>query len=1173
MKWHRHFLLVAFVSALGSTDLAAQSLRFFAKPFDVKEGDAVIFTYLEGDSDIAYADIKAWKWDFDGNVSDVNNPNDPGWDVKRTVNPAAGVTADQITTSWSSAVFNANAGTGTTLYRQYTPKLQITRQDDMVFTVTGITEDVVGLDGAVDPFFTVRKPGAEDGLISVSFSANPRLARAQGGALPKTDAVRIYAEVSFKPGVTGAVTGYEWDVNWTGADTADPDLPGFPFAPEAQFTNSDSCVIPVDPAVPLGFYYPSPMGGRDKYSVALKVNYDLTIDGVTTSLTKTILKRDFIVVEDVPAALNMGRAYRQGFPERYGWDDIVLTYRAADGGGSTYVYFNLLEDAFFAQQQALAGDVNDPVARKFMAESVNELSQGQSMRGFQEMINALRMRYPRITGTEDPEERLPPPAGAREEAAGLERAALDFQQPIQYAAFAVRAYGASILRAGPPSGTLPPYPMFPNYITYDDSTLSGTPIPVKNEYWQVATAAGGMAQARGEKAKLLWRLSAQDETALAEAKEDCKVTATQAYLNMALLSTGQTAAEFVRNEGNNLLANVRIATDLFDKINDGINPLGNDGSYIPNESFAAIYQDAQEAIADAREAEALARSETRTFDRNQADLRNELLAQRNQYITPLKLLTGIDPAQYNNLATVGDQNDFKNAFSSRLNNLLQNYPNADPAGLGQFGAQVAAILDAQLAVQDQVIALNNLYERIKISRWANTEIDVANNQATAKLKAHDIARGYANGISLNVGYSTNQGAFAGVSINTGAIISGYLNASDRDVQRLQQAQIADIQLEAEIRKELLNVAKLSIAIRRAGNQLTQARLGLDSLRAQMDRLIEDLAHTRATAADLYFQDPSFRVFASQTERRAAAELEFSIDRLYRLAKTLEYEWTEAYQNPVLIPAASFEPPALESTLFDKFTRLDSLFVVRSADEAKDYLDALKAWDSKLRRVTGVSVRGPNNSAPLDAVPISLREDVFGYRPDPANGYSLADSIADFRNLLETLRQENYYNVLNPSMEIRFPLGIEDNSYFPATGSRWNMRVHGIGADIYAESGFSDFQVAEIDLIESGMVTLRRYWASLPQADDLMKLTQNVDNIDRTVFATAFSAKINGATANRPPDQFLSLGLKGRPVAATEWILRINTENPANRNIDFTRIKDIVLKFSYVYGNPPEFPGF
>jgi hypothetical protein len=60
---------------------------------------------------------------------------------------------------------------------------------------------------------------------------------------------------------------------------------------------------------------------------------------------------------------------------------------------------------------------------------------------------------------------------------------------------------------------------------------------------------------------------------------------------------------------------------------------------------------------------------------------------------------------------------------------------------------------------------------------------------------------------------------------------------------------------------------------------------------------------------------------------------------------------------------------------------------------------------------------------------------------------------------------------------------------------------------------------------------------------------------------------------RPPAEFEVLGLSGRPVAATDWILRIDTTKPSNRRIDFTKLKDIVIRFTYTYGNPPEFPNF
>ena len=72
---------------------------------------------------------------------------------------------------------------------------------------------------------------------------------------------------------------------------------------------------------------------------------------------------------------------------------------------------------------------------------------------------------------------------------------------------------------------------------------------------------------------------------------------------------------------------------------------------------------------------------------------------------------------------------------------------------------------------------------------------------------------------------------------------------------------------------------------------------------------------------------------------------------------------------------------------------------------------------------------------------------------------------------------------------------------------------------------------------------------------------------------AFPARINGATGGRPLTEFDNLGLANRPIAATNWILRINTDGTTNQQIDFSKIKDIVIRFTYTFGNPPEFPNF
>ncbi|MBL9145367.1 MAG: hypothetical protein JNM99_16940 [Verrucomicrobiaceae bacterium] len=1144
------FSLAAVLLGIAAGEARAQSLRFFARPAEVFEGDAVVFTYR---TDLAsylttpggivpLSQVVSWKWDFNG---------DGLWDEEKTAGEIDGLTGIEtkvtdITTTWYATLDPAGPSVQT-----LTPKLQVTYQPvsgpAVTITQTGVTENVIGPDdGQPDPTFFVKDRSVGNADVTVNFSVNPRLANAAD--VSASNPIRLYSIVRAADKKTLVSTSYTWTVTKQGGGST------------TTYTTANPTL------------YGLPDGAYDvTLSAAYTVSY-LNAQGnsATSSGTLAETKKDVFRIVTVESSLQKGRAYRRGFPDTYGWEDIMEAYQATGPGNNRYVYFNHFEDAFYTQQGLMqtVPEIADPAKRQTMAEIVNEMLQGQLLIANQRLIEALRIRYPSLAADVDPAtDRLNPPAGTRSETAAIDTALLDYQLPIYYAGLAIQLYGTDILRNKAPEGA-EPYPQFPQYLTFIDPTLSQTPIPIKNEYWQLSTAFGQECLGRVEKAKKLYRLSAQDSTAKEEAKTEAKNAGLHSYLGMALLASGQSEQNYQMNEGNNLLAHQKNARDLFERINAGINPLGNDGSFIPNESFAAVYQDATEAVADAREAEINARQETRTYEHYQAELRNEHLSQRTNYLTPLKNLTSIDPALYNDLKTVDDQRDYRAVVQSRLEALLKDYPNADARILGELGSNVISVLDAGQGVEAARNDLINLYRRIDLAKWANTEVTNITQSATNKLLAVDVMQGVAAAMLHDVK------GFANTVMNwVGSTIQTLANQAQRVIQTSQTLSINNVQLEKEIRGTLLEAGNLGIAVDRANNNLSQAQLALDNKLAYMDRLIEDLSHTRDTAADLYFQDPSFRVVVSQAMRRAESEMDFAIDRLYRLAKTLQYEWTEAYQNPLIIPVNSQEPASLENPLFDKFTQVDSLFFIRTADEAKDYLDALKAWDSKLRRINVVSVRGPNHSGPISAEPISMRETILNLTPDATRGYTLENSIRDFRNYLETRRKANFYNVNNPSLEIPFATTIEDNRFFPATGSRWNMRVNSVAVDIYAESGFSNKQVAEIDLIQSGIVSLRRYWASPPTADDVTRLTFNVDNINRTAFAVAFPARINGATGGRPLTEFDNLGLADRPIAATNWILRINTDGTTNQQIDFSKIKDIVIRFTYTFGNPPEFPNF
>jgi len=374
---------------------------------------------------------------------------------------------------------------------------------------------------------------------------------------------------------------------------------------------------------------------------------------------------------------------------------------------------------------------------------------------------------------------------------------------------------------------------------------------------------------------------------------------------------------------------------------------------------------------------------------------------------------------------------------------------------------------------------------------------------------------------------------------------------------------------------MLNIAKFNTQIAQSKILLAQEQNRLQTLVGQMDRLIEDLAHTRATASELYFMDPSYRLFMTQTQRRAEAKLEYAVDKLYRLAKTLEWEWTEKYQNPVTIPSACLGPASLENTLFDKLGFLEDVFGVRTADEARDYLDALKAWDSKLRRCNVASVRGPNHQGPFTAMPISLRQQIPGYPYTGTNPpYTPEESLKAFRDFLENSPEANPYNPTFPNVAFEFSTTIEDTRFFPIMGGQWNMRIHSIAVDIYSERGFNGYPTCDVQLIQAGNVSFRTFFARPPSEHDTTQFAFNSrDRPEPSIFNITVPCRINDGTGGRPSSEFDSLGLRGRPVAASQWKMVFDTSNPYNGKLDSSRIKDIYIRFTYTYGNPEEFPGF
>jgi len=67
-------------------------------------------------------------------------------------------------------------------------------------------------------------------------------------------------------------------------------------------------------------------------------------------------------------------------------------------------------------------------------------------------------------------------------------------------------------------------------------------------------------------------------------------------------------------------------------------------------------------------------------------------------------------------------------------------------------------------------------------------------------------------------------------------------------------------------------------------------------------------------------------------------------------------------------------------------------------------------------------------------PISVREQILGFKTTGPTAVTLDQSVQQFRAYLQLHRVTNYWNQLNPSLQFQFSTTIADNSMFPATGS-------------------------------------------------------------------------------------------------------------------------------------------
>ncbi|MCA9431372.1 MAG: hypothetical protein KC940_12750 [Candidatus Omnitrophica bacterium] len=859
-----------------------------------------------------------------------------------------------------------------------------------------------------------------------------------------------------------------------------------------------------------------------------------------------------------------------------------------------------------------------------IANSVNEVFQGQIVEGNQYLLDALRMRYPRIDNfdPENPPERLPPPQGSvRQETEELDRAIEAFGIGYRTAlGVLTKPDGEIFLRT---DDVL--YEGFPQFTgvfrPFEGSANQQDIYPIQVEMSHFARCADRAAQASVEKAKKLFNLSSRptDPNAKEDAIAELKRGAHHSYILAAAMGAIQTEEQYQQNGSDKQIAHTGLARQLYTRIKSGLTPFGNSDNFIPNGSISNFINRAKSDITEARDAEILARQEQRNFDLDSLTQRSELLSQRDAFLSPLTLLTNLDPRSdldldndgstgerepvgmdidgdgnlgeyesFDQLGSVRGRELYRRIVQDRVDALLDTdyVPGQTTSNVGQLGTRVLAAKDAQFAGLQAFNNLKNIPERIAIEQERVGQVINITIQGAATIGALQVAESIASSYQVQTGAEGGLPTFT-TSFNPLAGVAGALRAAQTMISAVQDANINLTNSAATVKNILLEQANARIELERAQLRFDQEITALELDFQRLDQLVADYAETVQTAEDLWFNDPTYRIILSEKLSRANDTLEKTIGSLYDLTRALGYEWNEDYRNPIIVPPdVQGVAGTLGSSLYDPYTQPEDLFGIQTADEANDFYNALEAWDTKLRSVgtNGISVRGPNRN-PLAFVnrPISMRDDILGLVGDNNNPRNLNDRIELFREFLQSNLIQVPQQAPTPGFELTFGLNLEipNEPVQPLLpfSNRWNLRVAAVTIDTEADQGYVTGPDCTYFLTQAGIVSNQTFFDSTRNLEERMITKLSVpaaDRPERSVFRAEIPSRVNGREQQGETyerGQELAGGVQNtsaRPLAATQWQIELDPTQPKNFGANITKLRDIKITFKYFHGNPPEF---
>lgn len=800
-----------------------------------------------------------------------------------------------------------------------------------------------------------------------------------------------------------------------------------------------------------------------------------------------------------------------------------------------------------------------------LQEALNEYMAGQLLIGNDYLIKGLRVRFP---NTGDP--------GDPDHLTLLKWSADEFQEAINQTIEALRTRPES-MRAG--SNENLPFPFYVENTVVTPDTQGET---VENELYRFTDLVERAGMANNSIGKRMYFFDnvkdvdnfpygnfpgsedldlngngIQDEAGRDAAASQFKHSAHATYLHTAVLASVQTEEDFDQNNGYQLKRQILDAQRVFDDILAGFNPLQLLGDFVPHQPVENFLNLARTVVEDARQAEREAKNATRQYDQDETVLRQTLQSQQLNYLNRIEELTGLTVQGNYNLQQIEDR---ERLFLNAQENVI--------SGNGQMGLQILAIEDASIGAQQTYETLRQIPEKIRIEESRNEQIASLITSNGYEFSALSVSETMLS--SVNVSFSQSTSFSVGltgpsssisfsknVSINPLAPLLAMVRGRRDILSAIQQSEIRNIDSAATIKQLLLEQAQAQIAVERAGKILEQENASLHAFWAELQRTVRNYVAAREDMTSAYFTNPAYRLDRDHLIEAAEITFESAMVESYYAAKALEYLWSEKFNNPVNRLEGGLPEP-LAST-YDPYVRAESIFSVKFAEikspNLDQYLDALQAWDVKMRQL-----RGPAGQNSFET--ISIRKDVLGY-----DGVDEEYNRLLFKDIIAKHRVEGL-NPANQDLIFEFALEIGDEMLFP---NHPNIKIEKIQINLVsspersiAGSGTTS-DPAKVDLIMLDEANVRTFFAEYPTDDDI--LTYDLEqgrSLEKSPFYATVDATIDGWSDPLPDD---NIQLADHSPAVTRWTLRMKMNRGNNQCLRLELLHDVKITIFYRFGKP------